>query len=307
MERNQRTLSNNKPGYYGPFFWVATISFIVPLVVAFKAFQEVPLTTKPTPHPDASGVDHALWDYLLKAYVEDGLIDYDGISRDYLFRTYLLQLSEANTEKLTTASDNLTLLCNAYNAFVINGVITHKITDSVMKHRVDGKEFFDIEEHIYCGQTMSLNHIEHEIIRKHYQEPRVHVALVCAAQSCPSIRPEAYLGKRLEQQLEDQSIQFTNNPKYVAYEASDNTLRLSPILKWYGDDWASTGGYLPWLAAKAKDPLLKQAIERAQRNEVPVAFFDYDWSLNGQARSATTAATSSKKPAEFGSGTVPNQ
>ncbi len=123
---------------------MATISFIVPLIVALTAFQEVPLTTKPTPHPDASGVDHALWDYLLKAYVEHDLIDYDGIARDHLFRTYLLQLSEVNTDKLTTPEDNLALLCNAYNAFVINGVITHKIRDSVMNHRVDGKEFFDL-------------------------------------------------------------------------------------------------------------------------------------------------------------------
>ena len=68
-------------------------------------------------------LDHALWDYLLKSYVENGLVDYDGISRDHSFRIYLRQLSEAESEKLTTSVDQLALLCNAYNAFVINGVI----------------------------------------------------------------------------------------------------------------------------------------------------------------------------------------
>ena len=142
-------MSTNKPSYYGPFFWVATVSFIVPLVVAAKAIHTVPLTTKPTSHPDVSGVDHALWDYLLKTYVENGLVDYDGLARDHVFRVYLRQLSEAEPEKLTTSADQLALLCNAYNAFVMNGVITHGIRDSVMRYQHDGKEFFDLAEHIF--------------------------------------------------------------------------------------------------------------------------------------------------------------
>ena len=298
-------MSKKRPSYYGPLFWLAIISFSVPMVVAAKAFHGVKLTTKPTPHPDASGVDHALWDYLLKAYVENGLVDYDGMSRDHLFRTYLLQLSEADPHKLTTAADQLALLCNAYNAFVINGVITHKISDSVMNFEVDGKEFFDIKEHILRGQTISLNELEHELIRKRFQEPRVHVALVCAAKNCPAIRAEAYIGRRLGTQLQDQSVQFANSPKYVDYQAHDNTLKLSPILSWYGDDWSQLGGYLPWLAQRVTDAELKQAIEQAERGETKVAFFDYDWSLNSQAPTAQAAAPAKK--AEFGSGTIPNE
>jgi len=282
------------------------ISFIVPLVVAGKAFHELKLATKPVPHPDASGVDHALWDYLLKSYVADGSVDYDGLRRDYLFRTYLRQLSDAEPDKLTTAADELALLCNAYNAFVMDGVITHKITGSVMNYKGGDKGFFDIEEHIFCGETMSLNHLEHELIRKRFKEPRVHLALVCAARSCPAIRSEAYVGKKLEVQLEDQSIQFANNRKYVAADGADH-LRLSPILKWYGDDWNAVGGYLPWLAQRVKDASLKTVVERAARGEVPVTFFEYDWSLNSQAPSSGTAASQTPSDAGFGSGSVPNE
>ncbi len=298
-------MTHSKSSYYGPFFWLAIVSFSVPIVVAAKAFHEVQLTTKPTPHPDASGVDHALWDYLLKSYVENGLVDYDGMARDHLFRIYLRQLSEAEPEKLTTAADQLALFCNAYNAFVINGVITHKIRGSVMDFQVDDNEFFDIKEHILRGQTISLNHLEHELIRKRFREPRVHVALVCAAKSCPAIRAEAYIGRRLGAQLQDQSIQFANSSLYVDFEPSDATLRLSPILNWYGEDWDHVGGYLPWLAERVQDAELKQAIERANRGETQVAFFDYDWSLNSQAPTAVSAAPAKK--AEFGSGTIPNQ
>jgi Protein of unknown function, DUF547 len=300
-------MSADKPSYYGPFFWVAIVSFIVPLAVAAKAISTVPLTTRPAPHPDASGVDHALWDYLLKTHVESGLVDYDGLARDHLFRVYLRQLSEAEPENLTTSADELALLCNAYNAYVMNGVITHKIRDTVMTYRHTGKEFFDVEEHIFCGQTRSLNQIEHELIRKRYKEPRIHVALVCAAKSCPSIRAEAFIGKRLSVQLEDQSVQFANNLKYVEFDAADSTLRLSPLLDWYGADWEHLGGYLPWLAERVKDPTLKEAVERAASKELQVAFFDYDWTLNSQTPSNTTAVGAPKKKLEFGSGSVPNQ
>lgn len=300
-------MKKDRPAYYGAFFWVALISFLVPIAVAAKAFQEVQLTTKPTPHPDASGIDHALWDYLLKTYVENGLVDYDAMARDHLFRTYLRQISESNPSKLTTSADQLALLCNSYNAFVINGVITHKIRDSVIDYNVNGTEFFDLKEHIMHGKTVSLNQIEHEFIRKRFREPRIHVALVCAAKSCPSIRPEAFVGTRIGTQLEDQSIQFANQSKYVTYDADSNTVKLSPLLDWYGEDWDPVGGYLPWLAAKVEDETLKTALQRAAAGEVNVAFLDYDWSLNSQAPAGSAAPKAAKKKGQFGSGSIPNE
>jgi len=301
-------MAATRPSYYGAFFWITLLSFSVPLVVAARAFHEVKLTTKPTPHPDASGVDHALWDYLLKSYVSSGLVDYDGMKRDHLFRVYLRQLAAADLSKLTTAADQLALLCNAYNAFVIDGVITHKIDDSVMNYSQDGKEFFDIEEHIFAGSTVSLNSIEHELIRKRFREPRIHVALVCAARSCPAIRPEAYIGPRLAQQLDDQSIQFANSEKYVQFDELGNKLMVSPLLNWYGDDWQPVGGFLPWLAERIRDAHLVQRIKKASEGQVEVGFLDYDWSLNSQAPTSSRegVATPAKK-AEFGSGSIPNE
>ncbi|MDE2507650.1 MAG: hypothetical protein KGM43_10590, partial [Planctomycetota bacterium] len=65
-----------RASYYGAFFWLSVVSFVVPLFVAARAFQSVAPASKPTPTPDASGVDFALWDYLLKAYGTGGLVDY---------------------------------------------------------------------------------------------------------------------------------------------------------------------------------------------------------------------------------------
>jgi len=296
-----------KPGptnNYGGFFWIAAISFCVPFVVAYSAFEHVRPATKPIPHPDASGVDHALWDYLLKSYVTNGLVDYDGMSKDYLFRTYLLELSECKPDKLTEKSERLALLINAYNAFVINGVISHRIGDSVTNFQQDGLEFFDVKEHILAGRTMSLNHIEHELIRKLFKEPRVHVALVCAARSCPAIRAEAYTGPRLDAQLADQSYLFVNDRRYVAQDAATDELLLSPILNWYGDDWKGEGGYLRWILERTADPEVRAALETSLTQEPQIRWNEYDWSLNSQDEPGASIRT---QPSAFGSGSVPNE
>ena len=87
--------------YYGGFFWVAVVSFIVPIFVGWKAFENLKPTTKPTPVPDVSGVDNDTWDYLLKAYVTDGLVDYDGMKKDYLFRDYVRDLGSCNPDAVS--------------------------------------------------------------------------------------------------------------------------------------------------------------------------------------------------------------
>jgi len=292
--------------YYGAFFWLSLVAFVVPVVVAARAFQAAPRPfTKPTPQPDASRVDHALWDYLLKTYVADGLVDYEGMKRDYLFRTYLRQLGAAQPEALATDSERLALLCNAYNAFVINGVIVHEITDSVNGFRRGLKGFFALKEHIFAGRHVSLDDIEHKMIRKQFQEPRIHMALVCAAKSCPPLRAEAYSGEQLERQLEDQAKLFATDTEYVAYDAEANAVMLSPILKWYSDDFGGQGGYLAFLAERVHEPGLKQAIEKARAGRLKVRFYEYDWSLNAQEGGA--AARPSAGGGEFGSGSIPNE
>ena len=288
---------------------MALISFIVPLFVGYKAFQNLKPTTKPTPQVDASGVDHAVWDYLLKSYVSNGLVDYNGMKKDYLFREYLRELGQCDPECLQTEDEKLALACNAYNAFVINGVISHKIHDTVDGFEVDGNGFFDIKEHIYAGKTISLNDLEHGTIRPTFREPRIHVALVCAARSCPSIRAEAYVPSRVRDQLQDQSAQFANSPKYVMFDAAAKELKLSKILSWYGDDWNERypkGSYLAWINELTDDPAIKDATAKAINGEVKVAYFDYDWALNSQADPGAPAAKK-KKSGGFGSGSSPDE
>ena len=332
--------------YYGGFFWIAATSFLVPLVVGYAAFSKLSPSSKPTPTPDVSGVDHNLWDYLLRHYVENGLVDYEGISRDYLFTTYLRQLATADPDQLTTQDEKLALYCNAYNALVIHGVINHKIhrnernvleyapkdiaerlqelekeiemlrrspdadplaISQLMKNADNLRnqtQFFQLKEHIFANETLSLDELEHQRIRPVFREPRVHVALVCAARSCPAIRPEAYFGDRIDAQLQDQAKQFANDPKYVDFDPVTETVNLSPILRWYGEDWDDVGGYLKWLGELVSDGDLRTRLLAADAGSIKTTFNSYDWTLNSQATSGRGA---SSKSGGFGSGSVPNE
>lgn len=302
------TTPTPEKNYYGPFFWLAAVSFIVPIFVAVRAFDHTGAVPGPTPNPDVSGVDHALWDYVLKTYVSGGLFDYDGIAGNQAFRTYIRQLGGAQPDKLATDDERLALLCNAYNAFVVSGVIRHEIRDSVNNYSDSASKlgFFDVKEHIFANQTVSLNEIEHDRIRDAFGDPRIHVALVCAALSCPPIRPEAFEGARLDAQLDDQSRLFANDPKHVAYDAEKNEIRLSRILQWYGKDWEAAGGYLAWLHERVEDPAVKEALVKAAAEEVAVAFFEYDWVLN-TSNELKPGGSADPASGAFGSGSIPNE
>ena len=298
-------MSNSKKEYSGPFLWLALASFLMPVGVSLWAFKAVPRPfTYAEIKPDESGVDQGLWDQLLRNYVADGLIDYDGLKRDHHFKIYIAQLAAAQPDKLPDEDHRLAFHCNAYNAFVINGVILHKIDKSVLDYKnKSGIGFFDLPEHILAGKTIDLNYLEHKLIRPTYKEPRIHVALVCAAKSCPAIRPEAYVGKRIREQLEDQTKLFAANPTYVEYKAEEKKVYLSPILKWYAEDFGGELGVIDFLLERAQSEEVKQGLELAKQGEVELAYNTYDWSLNTQGK----VHGGGGKNTGFGSGSIPNE
>jgi hypothetical protein len=292
--------------YYGVFFWFALSAFVVPVFIAAWGFQAY---KRPKPQPEASGVDHAVWDFLLKTYVRDGLADYQGIGEDHLFKTYIRQLGAADMDAVDSEDARLArlaLLCNAYNAFVIDGVIRHDIEKSVRTYSEGFTGFFKLKEHILAGSTVSLDHVEHGMIREDFEEPRIHFALVCAAKSCPPLRREAYRGPDLERQLEDQTRLFANNTEYISWDAEKEAVMVSSILKWYGGDFDPAGGYLSFLAERVEDPTLKQKLEEAAAGKLPVRFKPYDWSLNALGKSVTPES-GKESSGEFSSGSVPNE
>ena len=225
------------------------------------------------------------------------------MNKDYLFKIYLRQLGSADVEALDSRDDQLALYCNAYNALVIQGVIRNKVENSVKEIKVDGQGFFNLKEHLFANRTYSLNELEHDIIRPQFKEPRVHMALVCAAKSCPAIRAEAYVGARLDQQLEDQVKLFANNVNHVRYDTKQNQVLINSVLDWYGHDFDPQGGFRKFLAERVDSASLKEKLLAADQDLIQTSFIEYDWSLNTTGKKNNAKYHSS----ESGSGTIPNE
>ena len=130
-----------------------------------------------------------------------------------------------------------------------------------------------------AGRRLSLNDIENNILRREFEDPRIHFALVCASLGCPVLRSEPYEAGRLESQLEDQAEKFLSDPNKFRYEKKSDKIHFSPIFKWFKEDFKQRGG----VTAFIKNYLPKE-IAGALSPRTAVEWLDYDWRLNQEVR-----------------------
>ena len=258
----------------------------------------------------AQGFDHEhkAWDKLLKRHV--ALIDggkasqvrYEGFAQDRTaLRSYLRALSGVSQQQFAgwTKAQRMAFLINAYNAFTIEKVLSrYPDIQSIWDF---GKLFgnpFEDEFFELFGDPYSLDRIEHDTLRKPgaYNEPRIHFAVNCASIGCPMLREEAYVAPRLDHQLEEQTRRFLSDRTRNRFDPAARHLELSQIFKWYEVDW--TSGYRglddapepirsrEQFLARYADLLADAAQDREliRSGKAPLAFLDYDWSLNGEKR-----------------------
>ena len=138
------------------------------------------------------------------------------------------------------------------------------------------------------GATQSLDDIEHGLIRgsDRYRDPRIHFAANCASIGCPALRAEAYNGVNLDRQLNEATTHFLQDRSRNRL-VNGRSLEISPIFKWYRDDFskgwrslpASLAGFLAGYA-EALD-LNDQEVHALIAGEIRIEFLDYDWRLNG--------------------------
>ncbi len=232
-------------------------------------------------------IGHGSWDALLKKYVDSqGMVDYTAWknSRDDMraLDQYLDQLSKADTAADATKADRLAFWINAYNAVTVRGILREYPTTSIRNHtaRLFGYNIWDDLQLYVGGKLVSLNQMEHEILRK-MNEPRIHFALVCASIGCPRLLQEAYVPEKIDQQLTANAKAFFADPAKFQFEVQDQLISVSPILDWYGEDFGkTTAAQLQQIA-----PYLPEAArELAKSGEARVRYLDYDWDLNDQAR-----------------------
>lgn len=236
----------------------------------------------------AQGFDHSqkAWTSLLEKYTstkgQSTIVKYKEWKTQVKdLNSYLKSVEEVSKSDFTkfTKPEQLTFLINAYNAFTVKLILDNypvrsiKDIGSVFSSPWK-KKFFRL-----FGEEQNLDTIEHQFIRAQFNEPRIHFALVCASVGCPALRREAYTPEKLENQLNDAAIQFLTDRTKNQYLVEKQTLELSPIFKWYGDDFVKKFGSLEeFLADKITSNPNHQQLIRSKK--VQIKFLEYDWSLN---------------------------
>lgn len=225
----------------------------------------------------STAVSHAIWDGLLKKYVaQDGSVDYEGFRKDRVVLDSYLNLLKKNhpNDKNWTRAERLVYWINAYNAFTIDLVARNYPTKSI-KDIKSGIPFinsvWDIKFIEIEGKKYDLNNIEHSILRRRFDEPRIHFAINCASISCPRLRNEAYTVDKIESQLQEMGIEFLNDK--TKNDITPKKAKLSKIFKWFKSDFVKKMSRREYLNQFLED-------DKKMKSTVDVSFLEYDWGIN---------------------------
>ncbi|MBK9722890.1 MAG: DUF547 domain-containing protein [Saprospiraceae bacterium] len=217
---------------------------------------------------------HKNFDVLLKKNVRaNGDVDYKGFIEDSTrLNEYLGMLSSIAPKTHWNENEIKAYWMNAYNAFTIQLVIRNYPIKSIKE--IGGKIPFinstwDIKFISIGNEILDLNNIEHGKLRKKYEDPRIHMALVCASVSCPVLRNEAYDPKKLDTQLDDQSKRFLADP--IRNNVNSKIAQLSMIFKWYKSDFNVVGGVREFVKKYGPSEISKKT---------KISYIDYNWALN---------------------------
>ncbi|NOR35466.1 MAG: DUF547 domain-containing protein [Woeseiaceae bacterium] len=244
---------------------------------------------------------HRDFESLLEKYVDqDGNVDYtrwhssqESVST---LNAYLAAVSryspDATPERFSSESQELAYWLYGYNAYVIKSVLDNWPLESVTDVKaplevVKGMGFFHRLRFEFGGEPYSLLSVENSIIRKRFQDARIHFVLNCASDSCPPMRPTLPTGDALDELLTAAATDFVNDPRNVSVDHGNKQVVLSTIVKWFRKDFLndlakrglpSERGLVDYVSSEASETL-RAELDAASGYEV--VFRDYDWSLNG--------------------------
>ncbi len=245
-----------------------TVSLTLLLLLAYS-----PLTVGAAQSP----VDHSIYGRLLKANVIDGQVDYRGFKKDEAqLDAYLAALAAIDPDALPKQVQ-IAFYINAYNAWTIK-LVLGAWPDLKSIKDLGGffqspwkKSFVKLSE-----QVVTLDHIEHDILRPRYKDPRIHFAINCASISCPPLLNDPYIGSEIDRQLNAVTTNFINDSgsNYL----KGDTLYVSKIFKWFNEDF--NGDVIGFFKRYARGELKKQLDSRGE--DLNIEYLPYDWGLNSR-------------------------
>ncbi len=232
---------------------------------------------------NAERIDFAVWDRLLMAYVTEGkganLFDYASVTAaDRQALDGFLASMAALPISLYSRPQQFAYWINLYNALTVQVVLDHFPVESIRDIDISpgwfsdgpwGKALIEVE-----GQTLSLDDIEHRILRPIWRDPRIHYAVNCASIGCPDLRPSAYQAEGIEAALDDAARNYVNDPRGVTVR--DGRIIVSKIYDWFYEDFGRDPESLKAHLLRYAGPELAMKLEAIGE----IHDTEYDWRLN---------------------------
>ncbi len=232
-------------------------------------------------------VDHSAWTKLLSTYVvasPDGItrVRYADFKREAQpeLKSYIKSLEAVDVAALNK-SEQWAYWANLYNAKTIHIVLTAYPVKSIKDISLGGGLLAAVTGGPWkakvlkvAGQDLSLDDIEHGILRPVFKDPRVHYSVNCASIGCPNLMREAFTGVKLDAQLDAGAIAYINNPRGIS--VSGGGVTASSIYDWFKADFGGNSAGVLAHARKYADPALKQKLE----SMTTISDYGYNWSLN---------------------------
>jgi hypothetical protein len=241
----------------------------------------VPAIAPDTATAAAAQASNAAFDALLRRFVVRGA---DGVNRvrygafarsghDEL-KAYLRDLQAQSPSSMARAQQ-MAFWINLYNAKTLDVVLDHYPVRSIREIDLGGGFFGGgpWRAKLVEGRDLSLDNVEHDILRARFSEPLVHYALNCASVGCPDLQMSAWTGVTLDAQFALGARSYVNHPRGIMIDA--RRFKASKIYSWYAGDFGGRSGLKAHWRAYADPPLAAKLAELA----APQSYV-YDWSLN---------------------------
>ena len=233
---------------------------------------------------NTAAIDHSAWQSFLDRYLDtqsgDGvyLVRYGAVSATdrQTLDTYITDLQASDPREYSSAEQKAYWI-NLYNAATVQLVLDHPMKTSIL-HMDEG--LFKIGPWndtllTVASEDVTLNDIEHRILRPIWQDRRIHFAVNCASLGCPNLADQVYTSRNTDSLLDQHEWAYINHPRGVSFDAKGR-LTASKIFAWYRIDFAENPQQLlEYFADRADEPLAGQL--RAYDGRIA---YGYDWDLN---------------------------
>lgn len=205
----------------------------------------------------------------LQTHVNEGKVDYKAIHKEQSNLDEILKIAQGISVDVSDADNYQAFWINAYNLSVIKGIIDNYPTKSPL----DNAGFFDKTTYNLAGKSITLNDIEHKLLRAQFNDARFHFVLVCGALGCPPLISEAYMPETLNKQLDAQT-KIALNGTFLRVNTKKKKVEASEIMKWYKEDFTMDG--------ISEIEFINQYRTEQIPDNYKLSYFTYNWNLNKQ-------------------------